>query len=148
MAMCTAVTYTPYFISSKEKTGDIITFAQFREGNLLSETHNHAEIGDEYDDYSIIPPLLSEEEMDEMDSGNDSDDEPMSTETLEEICGGSKSHPNVNRRESRYKIHDRIKKRQPEWKVGLKSTRNMGKVLHKVFKTAVKEILQDLPSLG
>ena len=45
-----------------------------------------------------MPPLISEEEMDVMDSGNESDDEPMFTEMLEEICDGSKSHPNVNRR--------------------------------------------------
>ena len=35
-----------------------------------------------------------------MDSGNDSDDEPMSTDMLEDICDGSKSHPIVNRRDS------------------------------------------------
>ena len=29
MAMRPAVTYTPYAASSKEKTGDVITFAQF-----------------------------------------------------------------------------------------------------------------------
>ena len=30
------VSYTPCATSPKEKTGDIITFAQFEEGNLLS----------------------------------------------------------------------------------------------------------------
>ena len=40
MAMRPAVTYTPYATSSKEKTGDVITFTQFEEGNLLSETRN------------------------------------------------------------------------------------------------------------
>ena len=39
MAMRPAVTYTPYATSSKEQTGDVITFAQFEEGYLLSETH-------------------------------------------------------------------------------------------------------------
>ena len=43
--------------------------------------------------------------MDVMDSGDDSDDEPMSTDMLEDIRDGSKSHPSVNRREARYKIH-------------------------------------------
>ena len=33
-----AVTYTPYGTSSREKTGDIITFAQFEEGNILAKT--------------------------------------------------------------------------------------------------------------
>ena len=36
-----------------------------------------------------------------MDSGNDSDDEPMSTETLEDIRDRIQSHPNVNMREAR-----------------------------------------------
>ena len=39
------VTYTPYATSSKEQTGDVITFAQFEEGNTLTETRNNAESG-------------------------------------------------------------------------------------------------------
>ena len=34
-----AVSYIPCAEYSKEKTGGIITFAQFEEGDLLSETH-------------------------------------------------------------------------------------------------------------
>ena len=49
--------------------------------------------------------------MDEMDSGDESDDEPMSTEMLEDIHDGIQSHPSVNRKEERYKISDRIKRR-------------------------------------
>ena len=56
-----------------------------------------------------MPPLSSKEEMDLMDSGCESDDEPMSKEMLEDIRDGSKYHPSVNRRESRYKIHNHIK---------------------------------------
>ena len=41
MAMRPAVTYTPYATSSKEQTGDVITFAKFEEGNLLNETRNN-----------------------------------------------------------------------------------------------------------
>ena len=44
-----------------------------------------------------------------MNSGDDSDDEPMSTEMLEDIRDVHQSHPNVNRREARYKIRDRVK---------------------------------------
>ena len=58
--------------------------------------------------------------MDVMDSGDESDDKPMSTEMLEDICDGSQSHPNVNRTEARYKICERIKQRQLEWRVSLK----------------------------
>ena len=87
-----------------------------------------------------------------MDSGDEcedeSEDEPMSTEMLEYIPGGSQSHPSVNRRESRYKICDRIKQRQSGLKGVLKAPRNMGKGLQKVFMTVVKEILQYLPTLG
>ena len=35
----------------------------------------------------------------------------MYTEMLEEIRDGSQSHPNVNRIEARYKIHDHLKQR-------------------------------------
>ena len=59
-----------------------------------------------------MPPVLSKEEIDAMDSGNKSDDEHMSTNMLEYICGSSQYHPNVNRREARYKICKRINNRQ------------------------------------
>ena len=32
------VMYTPYATSLKEQTGDVITFTQFEEGGLLTET--------------------------------------------------------------------------------------------------------------
>ena len=47
MAMRPEVTYTPYATSSKEQTGDVITFVQFEEGNILTETRNDAESVDE-----------------------------------------------------------------------------------------------------
>ena len=40
MAMRPDVSYTPYAKSSREKTGNIITFKNFEEGNLLSEMQN------------------------------------------------------------------------------------------------------------
>ena len=49
MAMRLAVTYTPYATSLREKTDNVITFAQFEEGNILTETRNDAESGDESD---------------------------------------------------------------------------------------------------
>ena len=72
-----------------------------------------------------------------MDSGNESDDEHTSTEILEDIHDWSQSHPNVNKRETRYKIRDRIKQIKSEWKGALKATRNIGKGLHKAFKTSL-----------
>ena len=83
-----------------------------------------------------------------MDSSDDSDDEPMSTDIPEDICHVSHYHPVINRRDVRYKIFDCIKQRQLEWKVALRATRNMSKGSHKVFKTFEKKILQDLPPLG
>ena len=83
-----------------------------------------------------------------MDYDDESEHDNIFTEMLENICNGSQSHPNVNRRESRYKIRDRIRKSQSECKEALKAMRNMGKGLHKVFETFVKEILQDFPPLG
>ena len=77
-----------------------------------------------------MPPLISEEEMGAMDFSNESDDEPIFTEMLEEIIDGSQSHPKVNQREARYKICDCIKKIKLEWKGKLKATQNMGEGLH------------------
>ena len=95
-----------------------------------------------------MPPLISEEEMDAMSSGDGYDDEPMSMEMLEDIQDSRKSHLSVNRRETRYKICDCIKQIQTEWKEVLLSTQNIVKVLHKFLKDVVNEILQELPPLG
>ena len=67
---------------------------------------------------------------------------------LEDIRDGRQTHPNVNRRGASYKIRDRIRQGKSEWKRALKDTRNMGKGLHKVFSTIVKEISQELTNLG
>ena len=65
MVMCPAVTYTPYGTSSKERTGDVITFAQFKEKNLLTETCNDTESGDESDSKSIMMNKQDMENLDE-----------------------------------------------------------------------------------
>ena len=83
-----------------------------------------------------------------LDSSDESDNESFSTEMVEDIRDRSQSHPDVNRIESRYKILDRIKQRQTEWKGALKAMRHMGKGSHKAFKTFVKEISQELIPLG
>ena len=61
MTMRPAVTYTPCAKSSREQTGNIITFTQFEEGNILTKNCDDAEIGDKSDDDSIMPPLMSQE---------------------------------------------------------------------------------------
>ena len=72
----------------------------------------------------------------------------MSTEMLEDTRDGSQYYPSINRRYACYKICDRIKQRQQEWKGALLSTQNMGKGLHNVFKTVINVFSQDLPILG
>ena len=71
----------------------------------------------------------------------------MSTDMSEDIRDGSQYNLIINIREKRYNICDRIKRGQAEWKGYLLSMRNMGKVLHKVFKAFVNEILQVLSIL-
>ena len=63
MAMRPTVTYTPYATSSKEQTGDVITFAQFEEGNLLTETRNDIESGDKSDNESL---MMNEQDMENL----------------------------------------------------------------------------------
>ena len=92
--------------------------------------------------------MMIEQDMDAINYGDESDHDLISMEMLEDICDGSQTHPNVNRREARYKIRYRVRQRQSEWKRALKDTRSMGKVLHKVFSTVGKEILQELAPLG
>ena len=84
--------------------------------------------------------MMSEQDMDSINYGDESDHDLISTEMLEDIYDRSQTHPNVNRREARYKIRDRISQRQSEWKGALKATRSMGKGLHKVLSTVVKDI--------
>ena len=67
---------------------------------------------------------------------------------LEDIRDRSQTNPKVNKREARYKICDRVRQKESQWKGALKDMRNMGKGLHKVLSTIVKEISQELATLG
>ena len=78
MDMRLSVTHTPCATSLRGGNIDIIKFAQFEEGNILSESHNDSESGDESNDNPIVPPLLSEEFIDAIDSGDESEHDPMS----------------------------------------------------------------------
>ena len=71
MEMRPTVTYTPYATSSKEKNSDILTFAQFEEGDILTETHNDTESDDESDSESIMMSKKDMENLDEKDKFND-----------------------------------------------------------------------------
>ena len=98
MTMCPAVTYTLYATSSKEQTGGVITFAHFEEGNILTETRNDTESGDESDSKSL---MMNKQDMVNTDSNEKSDHDIISTEMLEDIYDGSKTHLTVNKREAR-----------------------------------------------
>ena len=141
MAMRPTVTYTPYATSSKEQTGDVIMFAQFEEGNLITETRNDTESDDESDSKSM---MMSKKDIENIDEKEKFDDNLISTEMLYDIRDGNQTHPNIDKRETRLEIRDRIKQKKSECKGVLRCTRKMGKGLHKVFRTIVSEISQEL----
>ena len=145
MAMRPAVTYTPYATSSKEQTGDVITFTQFEEGNILTETRNNTESGDESNSKSN---MMSEQDMENINEKEKFDDNLISTETLHDIRDGNQTHMNIDKREARLKIRDRIKQEKSEWKGALRATHKMGKGLHKELSTIVKDISQELTNFG
>ena len=88
MAMRPTVTYTMYATSFKEQTGDVITFAQFEEGNLVTETRNDTESDDESDSESL---MMSEKDMENIDETENLDDNLISTETLHDIRDGNQT---------------------------------------------------------
>ena len=96
MVLRPAVTYTSYDASLKEQTCNVITFAQFEGGNILTKTCNNVESGEKSDNKSI---MMSKQDMDAINSGDESNHDLISTEMLQDICDGSQTHPNINRRE-------------------------------------------------
>ena len=116
MAIRPTVTYTRYATSSKEQNGDVITFTQFEEGNIWTETRNDTESGDKSNSESI---MMSEQDMENLDETENFNDDLISTETLHDIRDGNQTHPKIDKREARHKIRDHIKQRKPEWKGAL-----------------------------
>ena len=88
MAMRPAVTYTPYATSYKEQIGDVITFAQFEEGNLLNETRNDTESDDGSNSESI---MMSERDMENLGKTEKFDEGLISTELLQDIRDGNQT---------------------------------------------------------
>ena len=66
--------------------------------------------------------MMSKQDMENINSGDESDHDLISTWVLEDIRDGGQTHPNVNIREARYKIRDSIRRSQSEWKGALKAT--------------------------
>ena len=50
--------------------------------------------------------------MENINPGDESDHDLISTKMLEDIRDGSQTHPNVNRGEARYKTRDHIRQSQ------------------------------------
>ena len=68
----------------------------------------------------------------------------MSTYMLADIHDRSLYHPSINSIEARYRISDRFKKSQAEFKGFLLSTWNIGKGMQKIFKAFINETSQVL----
>ena len=92
--------------------------------------------------------MMSEKDIENLDEKEKFNDDLISTETLHDIRDRNQTHPKIDKREARLKIHDRIKQNKLQWKGALRATHNMGKVLHKVFSTIVKDIFQELTNFG
>ena len=87
-----------------EQNSDIITFEQFKEGNLAVNQRNVVE--DQYISASI----------DESSTDNNSDDGYISTNALGDSRYGNYLHPDINAIYARLKIHEHIRKSKSEWK--------------------------------
>ena len=67
---------------------------------------------------------------------------------LQDIRDRNQSHPEINKREARMAIRDRIKQNKSKWKGALRATHKMGKCLQRVFSTIVSDISQELSNFG
>ena len=64
--------------------------------------------------------MMSKQDMEILNYDENSDHDLLSTEMLGDICDGSQTHLNVNKREARCKIRDRIRQKESQWKGELK----------------------------
>ena len=71
--------------------------------------------------------------IDESSTDDDSDDEYLCTNDIEDIRDGKYVFPDFNTRYSRLKISDHIRQEKSEWRGEELSAKSMGKGLHKVF---------------
>ena len=78
--------YKFHLLNSSPQTGDVITFTQFEEGNLITETRNETESEDKFDSKSI---MMSEQDIKNIDKTENFDDDLISTETLHDIRDGN-----------------------------------------------------------
>ena len=112
---------------------------------MIRETSNNTESGDESDRESI---MMSEKDTENLEKIEEFDDDLISTETLHDIFEGKQTHPNIDKREARLAIRDRIKQKKSQRKGALRATHKMGNGLHRVFNNIVLEISQELTDFG
>ena len=91
---------------------------------------------------------MSKKDMKNLDEKEKFDDNFISTETLHDIRDGNQTHPKIDKREARLAIRGSIKQKKSQWKGSLRATHKMGKGLHRVFSTIVKDISQELTNFG
>ena len=72
--------------------------------------------------------MMSEQDMENFDSNENSDHDLIFIEILEDIHDKSQTHPNITKKETIYEICDCIRRKDIQWKGALKDTRSMGKV--------------------
>ena len=60
--------------------------------------------------------MMSKQDMTNIDEKEKFDDNLISTETLHYIRDRNQTHPNIDKREERLKIHDRSKQKKLQWK--------------------------------
>ena len=104
LAVRPSLSYITYDTSYHEETGNIKTFAQFEEENLVENELNTEE------ERSIL------DSIDESYPDDESDDGIIGMNALKEIWDGSQIHPDLNTRDDIFKISDRIRQTQNEWK--------------------------------
>ena len=95
-----AVLYISFATYSHEKTGNVVTFAQFEEGNLLENECN------------LLGDQSISDSIDDSSTKDNSDEIIISTKTIKYIWYLKHVYPNINVRDARFKIHDRISKTQ------------------------------------
>ena len=55
--------------------------------------------------------MMNEQDVENLDSNEKCNHDHISTEMLEDIRDGSKTHPTVNKRKARYEIRDRVRRK-------------------------------------
>ena len=75
--------------------------------------------------------------IDKLSTDDESDGRYIITNDLKDIWDRSQIHADINARDAKSKIRERIKKTKNEWKGTELSAKTMGKGLHKVFKAFV-----------